>query len=109
LFVTPPVRRFARHVTDCGSSEVQVALFSARIKHITQHVIENPKDHASRRGLIGLVSKRRRILNYLYSRKPDVATQLVQDLGIRFRFKAALPTREDKYRQYNMRAAMKKK
>ena len=58
----------ARHDTDCGSSEVQIALFTARIKHITDHVISNPKDHASRRGLLALVSKRRRLINYLHSR-----------------------------------------
>mmetsp|Transcript_19729 Transcript_19729/g.61053 ORF Transcript_19729/g.61053 Transcript_19729/m.61053 type:complete len:256 (-) Transcript_19729:561-1328(-) len=92
--------KFGRHPTDCGSSEVQIALFTARIKHITEHVVESPKDHASRRGLLALVSKRRRLLNYLYKHKPDVATQLVSDLGIRFRFKSKIPTREEKYREF---------
>merc|ERR1719424_1954363 len=64
---------YKRHDTDCGSSEVQIALFTARIKHITQHVIDNPKDHASRRGLLALVSKRRRIMHYYNSKSPEKA------------------------------------
>ena len=80
----------ARHDTDCGSSEVQIALFTARIKHITDHVISNPKDHASRRGLLALVSKRRRLINYLHSRDAAKAEKLTNDLGIRFRFKSAM-------------------
>jgi len=98
-----------RHDTDCGSSEVQIALFTARIKHITDHVISNPKDHASRRGLLALVSKRRRLINYLYSRDADKATKLCNDLGIRFRFKSAMPDRTEKYRQYTIAANKKMK
>ena len=99
----------ARHDTDCGSSEVQIALFTARIKHITDHVISNPKDHASRRGLLALVSKRRRLINYLHSRDAAKAEKLTNDLGIRFRFKSAMPDRAEKYRQYTIAANKKMK
>ena len=101
--------KFPRHDNDCGSSEIQIALFTARIKHITQHVIDNPKDHASRRGLLTLVSKRRRLLNYYHSRSPEKAVKLAADLGVRFRFKSALPDRAEKYRQYTIAANKKKK
>jgi len=100
---------FRRHDKDCGSSEVQIALFTARIKHITDHVISNPKDHASRRGLLALVSKRRRLINYLYSRDAAKAKKLTDDLGIRFRFKSAMPDRTEKYRQYTIAANKKMK
>ena len=90
--------------TQSGSSEVQIALFTARIKHITDHVIANPKDHASRRGLLALVSKRRRLLHYYFSRSPAKAEKLAADLGIRFRFKSEFPGRAEKYRQYTIAA-----
>ncbi|KAJ8601196.1 hypothetical protein CTAYLR_003234 [Chrysophaeum taylorii] len=102
-------KNYARHANDSGSPEVQVALFSARIKHVTQHVIDNPKDFASRRGLLALVSKRRRLLNYYFKKKPQAAEQLVKDLGIRFRFRAKIPSRDEKYREFTIRANRKKK
>ena len=100
---------YKRHDTDCGSSEVQIALFTARIKHITQHVIDNPKDHASRRGLLTLVSKRRRIFHYYYQKSPEKAEALAEGLGVRFRFKSKLPARTEKYRQYTIAANKKRK
>ena len=81
----------------------------ARIKYITEHVINNPKDHATRRGLLALVSKRRRLLNYYYKVAPAKAEQLTADLGIRFRFKSALPSRTEKYRQYTIAANRRNK
>jgi small subunit ribosomal protein S15 len=69
-----------------GSSQVQVASLSTRIKFITASVIANPKDHQSRRGLLALVSKRRRILQYYHTKDPTAAEALAKDLGIRFRF-----------------------
>ena len=101
--------KFSRHEADCGSSEIQIALFSARIKHITEHVVENPKDHASRRGLLALVSKRRRLLNYYHKKFPDKAQTLTKDLGIRFRFKSSIPSRTEKYREFTILANRKKK
>mmetsp|Transcript_2589 Transcript_2589/g.7593 ORF Transcript_2589/g.7593 Transcript_2589/m.7593 type:complete len:210 (+) Transcript_2589:98-727(+) len=103
------VKTYARHEGDVGSSEVQIALFTARIKYITEHVINNPKDHATRRGLLALVSKRRRLLNYYYKVAPAKAEQLTRDLGIRFRFKSALPSRTEKYRQYTIAANRRNK
>lgn len=95
--------QFKRHDADCGSSEVQIALFTSRIKHVTNHVINNPKDHASRRGLLALVSKRRRLLTYYFKKNPKGAESLADTLGIRFRFKSKLPTRAEKYRQFRGR------
>lgn len=94
---------YKRHDADCGSSEVQIALFTARIKHVTQHVVNNPKDHGSRRGLLALVSKRRRLLHYYFKKDPAAAEELADTLGIRFRFKSKLPTRAEKYRQFRKR------
>ena len=71
------------HDTDTGSVEVQVAIFSERIKQLTEHLKANPKDHHSRRGLLILVGKRRRLLNYLS--RNDVARYraIIGKLGIR--------------------------
>mmetsp|Transcript_8337 Transcript_8337/g.11611 ORF Transcript_8337/g.11611 Transcript_8337/m.11611 type:complete len:217 (+) Transcript_8337:60-710(+) len=102
-------QEYAVHENDVGSPPVQIALFSARIKHITEHVIENTKDHSSRRGLLALVSKRRRLLNYYYTQDPQGAEDLIQKLGIRFRFKSKLPSRAEKYRQYTIEANRKRK
>lgn len=91
---------WARHDKDSGSPEVQIAMFTTRIKHITKHVIDNPKDHASRRGLLALVSKRRRLLHYYFSKSPEKAENLATELGVRFRFRNQMPSRTEKYRQY---------
>ena len=61
------VQAHARTTTDSGSPEVQVALFSARIEQLTEHLKTHAKDHHSRRGLLRLVGKRRRLLDYLHS------------------------------------------
>lgn len=98
-----------RHPTDCGSSEVQIAAFTERIKFITAHVIENPKDHASRRGLLKLVSKRRRLMLYLHTKKPEVAENLAAELGIRFKFQNQIPSRAEKYREFTIRANQRRK
>ncbi len=72
-----------RHDRDTGSTEVQVALITSRIQELSEHLKVHRKDHSSRRGLIVLVSKRRRLLDYL--RRKDVARYraLVQSLGLR--------------------------
>ena len=57
--------QFGKNGDDTGSSEAQIAIFSERIKYITNHLQSNKKDHSGRRGLVALVSKRRRLLNYL--------------------------------------------
>ncbi|MBN1269196.1 MAG: 30S ribosomal protein S15 [Kiritimatiellae bacterium] len=71
------------HDRDTGSVEVQVALLSKRINDLTGHLQQNMKDHSSRRGLIMLVSRRRRLLDYL-GRKDEVRYQkLIERLGLR--------------------------
>ena len=77
------VQTNARSPKDSGSPEVQVALFSARIEQLTEHLKSHAKDHHSRRGLLRLVGKRRRLLDYL--RSCDVARYraLIERLGIR--------------------------
>jgi len=77
------VQAHARTTTDSGSPEVQVALFSARIEQLTEHLKTHAKDHHSRRGLLRLVSKRRRLLEYLRGRHFDRYRALIEKLGIR--------------------------
>jgi small subunit ribosomal protein S15 len=73
----------ARTGNDSGSPEVQVALFTARIEQLTEHLKSHAKDHHSRRGLLRLVGKRRRLLDYLHSRDFDRYKGLIDKLGIR--------------------------
>jgi small subunit ribosomal protein S15 len=71
------------HDSDTGSPEVQVAIFSKRITQINEHLTANPKDHHSRRGLLSLVGKRRRLLNYLSRNDVERYRSLIGKLGIR--------------------------
>jgi small subunit ribosomal protein S15 len=71
------------HEGDTGSPEVQVAIFSERIKQLTEHLKTNTKDHHSRRGLLLLVGKRRRLLNYLSRNDVERYRSLIAKLGIR--------------------------
>jgi small subunit ribosomal protein S15 len=71
------------HETDTGSPEVQIAIFSERINELTEHLKTNPKDHHSRRGLLLLVGKRRRLLNYLSNNDVGRYRALIGKLGIR--------------------------
>lgn len=77
------VEKFRRQEGDTGSPEVQVALLSARITELTEHLKVNKKDHHSRRGLIRMVSRRRKLLDYLKKKQAAVYQQLIQTLGIR--------------------------
>lgn len=77
------VKANARTQNDSGSSEVQIALFTARIEQLTEHLKTHAKDHHSRRGLLRLVGKRRRLLDYLHSRDVDRYKTLLGKLGIR--------------------------
>ena len=72
-----------RHKTDTGSPEVQIALLSSRIAMLTQHFKTHQKDHGSRKGLLTLVAKRRRLLTYLRDTDPDCYKTVLQRLGIR--------------------------
>ncbi len=71
------------HATDTGSTAVQVALLSERIKQMTEHLREHRKDHHSRRGLMMMVGQRRRLLRYLSRNEPDRYKALIASLGLR--------------------------
>lgn len=77
------VTEFGRDAKDTGSTEVQVALLTTRINDLQDHFKEHKKDHHSRRGLLRMVSSRRKLLDYL--KRKDIAryTQLIQKLGLR--------------------------
>jgi small subunit ribosomal protein S15 len=77
------VERFGKSAEDTGSTEVQIALLTERINHLTEHLRTHRKDHHSRRGLLMLVGKRRRFLNYLQSTNLDRYRELIRELGLR--------------------------
>ena len=77
------VGRFGKDDNDTGSPEVQVALLTERINHLTEHLREHTKDHHSRRGLLMLVGQRRRLLNYLSGNDVQRYRALISKLGIR--------------------------
>ncbi|MBI2538794.1 MAG: 30S ribosomal protein S15 [Deltaproteobacteria bacterium RIFCSPLOWO2_12_FULL_60_16] len=77
------IGQFRLHQTDTGSPEVQVALLSQRIDHLTEHFKVHVKDHHSRRGLLMLVGQRRRLLDYLKKNDYPRYQSLIQRLGIR--------------------------
>jgi len=77
------IRKYQLHETDRGSAPVQIALLTARINELTDHFRKHQKDHHSRRGLLMMVGKRRRLLEYM--KQTDVARyrELIEDLGLR--------------------------
>jgi small subunit ribosomal protein S15 len=77
------ITTFRIHKTDTGSPEVQVAILSQRINELMAHFKSHAKDHHSRRGLLQMVARRRRLLDYLRSRSPERYKTLIQSLGIR--------------------------
>ena len=77
------VSEFQTAKNDTGSPEVQVALITDRINYLTEHFKTNAKDHHSRRGLLALVSQRRKLLNYLKGRSLGRYQELIKRLGIR--------------------------
>ena len=89
-----------RHETDTGSPEYQVAGMTERISHLTNHLKEHPKDFSTRRGLVALVNKRRRLLNYLYSEDEQRYADIVKALGVRHRVPGAIPSKEDQYGRF---------
>jgi len=74
---------YKRHDNDTGSPEVQIAIISERIKYLTEHFKVHKKDHHSRRGLLKLVGKRRRLLDYLIKKDISRYRQVISRLGIR--------------------------
>ena len=80
---TAIINEYARFAGDTGSPEVQIAILTARISELTEHLKTNQKDHHSRRGLLKMVGKRRGLLNYLKSQDIERYRALVAKLGLR--------------------------
>ncbi|MBS1837951.1 MAG: 30S ribosomal protein S15 [Actinobacteria bacterium] len=77
------IAKFRKHDTDTGSPEVQIALLTDRINHLTEHLKVHKKDHHSRRGLLMLVGKRRRFLDYLKNNDVERYRAVIAELGLR--------------------------
>ena len=79
------IAQYAQREGDTGSTQVQVALLTTRINELTEHLRQHPKDNHSRRGLLKMVGKRRRLLNYLREQDAAEFHRLAEQLGIRVR------------------------
>jgi small subunit ribosomal protein S15 len=77
------IKKFGKNEKDTGNTEVQIALLTERIQYLTEHSKSNIKDNHSRRGLLQLVGKRRRLLDYLAKKDINRYRELIKDLGIR--------------------------
>jgi len=77
------IRTYGKNEHDSGSTEVQIALLTARIVYLTEHFKQQPKDFHSRRGLLRLVGRRRNFLNYLKAENVDRYQEIINKLGIR--------------------------
>lgn len=80
---TEIIEEFATHPGDTGSPEVQIAIFDRRIKQLQEHLRDHRKDESSRRGLLKLVGKRRRLLAYLRKKDPERYREILKRLGLR--------------------------
>ena len=77
------IKSHGRSETDTGSAEVQIAMLTKRVNDLTEHLRTHPKDHYSRRGLLKLVGRRRRFLNYLQKHDLEGYRALIKELGLR--------------------------
>jgi len=77
------IKKYGKSEIDTGSTEVQVALMSERINHLTEHLKDHKKDHHTRRGLLMLVGKRKRLLEYLQNQDINRYREIIDKLGIR--------------------------
>ena len=77
------INKYRVHKSDSGSPEVQIALLSQSISQLTEHLKTHQKDHHSRRGLLTMVARRRKLIKYLKDRSPERYQTLIQSLGIR--------------------------
>jgi len=77
------IEKFKVHETDTGSPEVQIAILTAKIQHLTEHLKVHKKDHHSRRGLLKMVGKRRGLLNYIKNKDFNRYSQIIEQLGLR--------------------------
>lgn len=80
---TEIIKKYARHEGDTGSPEVQIAVLTKRINDLTEHLRQNKKDHHSRRGLLKMVGKRRKMLDYLAKKDIERYRALIAKLGLR--------------------------
>ncbi|MBN1402960.1 MAG: 30S ribosomal protein S15 [Opitutales bacterium] len=79
----PVIADFRTHESDTGSCEVQIALLTARVKHLTEHLRTHKKDFHSRRGLIAMTSRRRKLLDYLKRHELEKYNDMIKRLGLR--------------------------
>jgi len=77
------IDKFKLHENDTGSVEVQIAILTEKIKKLSDHLREHKKDHSSRRGLLKMVGRRRKLLNYLKEKDYDKYLQLIESLNLR--------------------------
>lgn len=77
------ITKYQHHTTDTGSSEVQIALLTERINDLTGHLVENKKDYHSKQGLLKMVGKRRRLLNYLKDKEVNKYRKVIESLNLR--------------------------
>ncbi|MBU2493860.1 MAG: 30S ribosomal protein S15 [Bacteroidetes bacterium] len=77
------IKKFGKDANDSGTAEVQVALLTEKINNLTDHFSEHKKDHASRRGLMMMVGKRRRLLDYLRSKDIERYRAIIKELNLR--------------------------
>jgi small subunit ribosomal protein S15 len=77
------IEQYKKHDSDSGSPEVQIAVLTERIRHLTEHFKQHKKDHHSRRGLLKMVGRRKRLLNYVKSKDIEGYRALIKELGIR--------------------------
>jgi len=93
--------QWARGENDSGSPEYQIAGMTERISYLTGHMKANPKDFSTRRGLLALVNKRRRLLNYLFEQDQAKYSEIVGALGIRHKAPGRVMSRDEQYGQFN--------
>ena len=77
------IAKYAKHQKDTGSAQVQIAILTKRINELTEHLKEHKKDNHSRRGLLLMVGKRRKLLNYLKNSKPEIYDEVIKGLELR--------------------------
>ena len=77
------IKKFGKNAEDTGSSEVQISILTHRIRELTEHVKTHKKDHHTRRGLVQLVSKRKKLLKYLMRSNAESYVDLIKELSIR--------------------------
>ncbi len=80
---TSATKKFKRHDKDCGSAEFQIALISAKIKQLVSHLKKNPKDKHSRRGLLGMVSQRKKLLKSLKNKNKKTYKKVLKEFDLK--------------------------